>query len=101
MVPGGFEMPTVAREIDALAGDFDCYSDDRGSQHPPAYIEGYNSGHNSALEAADEIAQNADALIEELLELLDEVLLGTAGSLAAWVVQAQLVCNRARHRRAQ
>lgn len=93
-------MPTVAREIDALGGTFDGYADDRGGQYEPAYIDGYNAGHLNALEAADPIAEFADALIEELLECIDDALTG-AYPLNRWCTNAATLISRARSRRAQ
>ena len=78
-------MPTVAREIDALGG---------------AGAGSWHDGYHEALTSAETIAENADALIEELLETIDDILVGNT-TLAVWVKQAQLVLTRARHRRAQ
>ncbi len=60
-------MPTIAREIDALGGA--PASDDHD-----AVV--WNSGYDRALELAEPIAENADALVEELLELIEDMLNG-------------------------
>lgn len=93
-------MPTVAREIDALGGTFDGYADDRGGQYAPAYIDGYNAGHLNALDAAEPIAENADALIEELIELVEDMLDGNR-KLETWAIQARQTITNVKHRRAQ
>lgn len=91
-------MPTVAREIDALGGTFDGYSDDRGSQFSPGYVSGYNAGHTAALDAANEYAENADALIEELMECVTDILDGRR-LLEQWTSEARTLVRRAKTRR--
>lgn len=82
-------MPTVAREIDALGGV--AASDDHD-----AVV--WTSGYNRALEDAEPIAENADALIEELMECVNDMLDGNR-TLKRWTEEATTLVVRARSRR--
>ncbi|MGI4744923.1 MAG: hypothetical protein ACRYGI_11510 [Janthinobacterium lividum] len=73
---------TFARQIDALGG----YGDDHSAS--------YNEGYTAALTAADPIAQDADACINELVEVIDALLKGAP--LAAWAAEATVLVRRVR-----
>lgn len=78
-------MPTIERQIDALGGSHD----------DPRYGEGYDE----ALDAALLIAQDADALVEELIERIEDILNGSM-PLARWAKEAQVMIDHLKHRRA-
>ena len=80
-------MATVERQIDALGGS-----------HPPAEAE-FGRGYDRALELAIPIAADADALIDELLECITDVLDGRQ-TLERWTTEARTLVIRATHRRA-
>jgi hypothetical protein len=84
-------MPTIAREIDALGGV--PASDDHD-----AVV--WTSGYNKALEDAEPIAEFADALVEELRELIEDMLNGTR-RLETWTADARRIVTSVKHRRAQ
>lgn len=83
-------MPTIEREIDALGG---------AQEGSGEYNGGYHDGYSAALTDAMEVAANADALVEELLECIDDVLRGSIG-LERWASQARTLHQRASSRRA-
>lgn len=110
-------MPTVAREIDALGGsDFErekladslrrraqssndeCRIDD-AQLFTEAADRLDRDDYNLALTAALDIAENADALIEELLECVANALSGGVG-LEHWVKDARTLVQHASWRRA-
>lgn len=78
-------MPTIERQIDALGG----------SHSDPVYGDGYND----ALTAALGVARDADALVEELIEWLEDALTGGV-PLEKWAREATAMITRLKHRRA-
>lgn len=87
-------MPTIAREIDALGGV------SHGSDGSDEYNSGFDDGYTCALEDAQPIAENADALVEELLELIEDMLNGNR-RLETWTADARRIVTSVKHRRAQ
>ena len=55
-------------------------------------------GYNDALRAAMPIAADADALVEELIEWIEDVLYGRQG-LTKWAADAEAMLARLKHRR--
>jgi len=84
-------MMTYERRIDALGGTAASVS---------AYDMAYNDGHSDALEAAIAIGQDADTMIAELMEALDDILLSRRSSLSTWVKETELLLSRIRARQA-
>lgn len=78
-------MPTIERQIDALGG---THSD-------PVYGDGYDD----ALRVAGQIAADADALVEELIETIEDVLYGRQ-TLSRWAADAESMIDRVKRRRA-
>ena len=78
-------MPTIERQIDALGGS---HTDER-----------YGDGYDDALAAALPIAADADALVEELIEVIEDVLYGRQ-TLNRWSADAEAMLARLKHRRA-
>ena len=74
-------MPTIERQIDALGG----------SDTP--------DGYSDALAAALPIAADADALVEELIEVIEDVLYGRQ-TLSRWAADVEAMLARLKHRRA-
>lgn len=72
-------MPTIERQIDALGG----------ADSHPEFV--------AALDAAAPIAAEADALVEELMEWIEDILTGVP--LATWATEAQIMLARLKHRR--
>ncbi len=81
-------MTTIARQIDALGGT------GKGEFH---------AGYTAALNDAEPIAENADALVEELLECITDVLDGKFGAYGIdhWALHARRLVVGVKHRRAQ
>ncbi|HEX8555237.1 MAG TPA: hypothetical protein VF695_11065 [Sphingomonas sp.] len=79
-------MPTIERQIDALGGT-----------HSPDEAE-YGRGYDAALDLALPIAADADALVDELLEVITDVLDGRV-PLDRWATDARLLVQRVTHRR--
>lgn len=75
-------MSTIQRKIDALGGA--AYS---GS----VYDQAHNDGFCAALDAAQPIAELADAQIDELIEMVEDMLNGT--DLAKWAEYARRTVN--------
>lgn len=83
-------MPTIERQIDALGG----IKEGEGE-----YNAGYHDGYTRALDEAMDIGRDADALIEELIEWIEDILNGT-GPLEKWASDARTMIARLKHRRA-
>lgn len=75
-------MPTIERQIDALGG-----SDDP-------------DGYSDALADCLPIAADADALVEELIEVIEDFLYGRQ-ALIRWAADAEAMLARLKHRRSQ
>lgn len=80
-------MTPFARKIDALGGvpasdDYDAVV--------------HTSGYNEAIGHATPIAEDADALIEELVETLSQLLYGHVHSLSEWTRDAETLLRRVR-----
>lgn len=78
-------MATYERRIDALGGTY---------AGPGTYAD----GHSDALTAACEIAQEADDVITELVECIDDLLSG-GYPLAQWAGYAEKLTAGIKHRR--
>ena len=74
-------MPTIERQIDALGGN-----------DAP-------DGYSDALTDCLPIAADADALVEELIEVIEDVLYGRQ-TLIRWAEDAETMLARLKHRRA-
>lgn len=77
-------MPTIERQIDALGG-----------AHTSSE---YGDGYSDALTDCLPIAADADALVEELIEVIEDILDGAP--LAKWASGAGSMIERLKHRRA-
>ena len=78
-------MPTIERQIDALGG----------AHTSPEYGDGYSDALTDCLP----IAADADALVEELIEVIEDVLYGRQ-TLSRWAADAEAMLARLKHRRA-
>lgn len=78
-------MPTIERQIDALGG-----------AHTSSE---YGDGYSDALTDCLPIAADADALVEELIEVIEDVLYGRQ-TLSRWAHDAEAMLARLKHRRA-
>lgn len=83
-------MATVMREIEALGG---------AQTKVGEYHDGYHAGYSDALIDAGMIGENADALIDELVEWIADVLNGDQ-PLDRWSRNARDMLERLKHRRA-
>lgn len=83
-------MATIERQIDALGG---------APEGTGEYNAGYHDGYTRALEAAMEIGRDADALVDELLETITDILDGQR-ILERWASDARTLVIRVNHRRA-
>lgn len=81
-------MISFARKIDALGG---------AAMSSSASDRLFNEGHSYAITAAIEIAEDADAMIDELIEMIEDVLTG-GRVLQAWVTDAETLLRRIRSR---
>jgi hypothetical protein len=77
-------MSNIQRQIDALGG---------------AVSNDWSKGYTAALEAAQPIAELADAQIEELIEMVEDMLNGT--DLAKWAAHARHTVDGIKHERAR
>lgn len=82
-------MVTYARRIDALGGTCAEKSED------------WNEGYNTALTDAEDIGGEADDVIAELVETLNEIVTGTTGDLHRWAEQAGMLVRRVQARTAK
>lgn len=81
-------MATYARRIDALGGTDSEQSED------------WNEGYHAALSSADPIAEEADDVIGELVELIDDILNGYR-KLGDWASIAETTISRIKSRTAR
>lgn len=81
-------MATYARTIDALGGE----DDEKG--------ESWNEGYHFALSEAVDIAEEADDVIAELIELIDDIL-GGYRRLGDWAAVAETTIGRIKSRTAR
>jgi hypothetical protein len=77
---------TYERRIDALGGRDDDKSDD------------WNEGYDEALRLSTEIGEDADTMIAELIETIDEALRGHFLSLRRWAEDAEVLLARIKGR---
>lgn len=84
-------MSTFERQIAALGGSHNETTE---------YGAGYSDGHSRAIEDATRIGASADALIDELLETIVDVLDGRQ-SLDKWGPYARALVIRVKQRRAE
>lgn len=79
---------TYERRIDALGGI------ESADGKPRDWVEGYND----AVTDAAEIGADADQMIAELIEIIDEALAGKFLSLRRWAEDAELLLTRIKGR---
>ena len=79
-------MATFERQIDALDGAVDQSHDSE-----------YNAGWNGALELATPIAADADQVISELVEAIEDMLNGNR-TLKRWAEDAETLVRRVKGR---
>lgn len=84
-------MATYERQIDTLGG---------AGNEDTEYNAGYHDGYSRAIDAATLIGADADALVDELVECIKDVLGGREG-LIRWATDAELLVRRVREREAR